>query len=64
MMGKPTSFTSDNPAFNLDGWNLVDQLHWRFLTSILSTIKAQNFMSCLILEFDNKGTRVFIVQIA
>lgn len=29
------AFTSSNPAFDLDWWHFIDQLHGRFLTCIL-----------------------------
>lgn len=32
---KLTAFTSNNPAFDLDWWHFIDQLHGRFLTCIL-----------------------------
>lgn len=30
-----TSFTSNYPAFNLNRWNFINELHWRFLACIL-----------------------------
>lgn len=52
---KITSFTSNYPAFNLDGWNFIDQFHWGLLTCILQ-IKAKHD----ILSFIRKKKMIFI----